>query len=58
MAAAYAPLGIRINSVHPGYIDTPLLQGLLKEALELLSTKHPIGRLGESEELHHRAPRR
>lgn len=50
-ALGYAGQGIRINSVHPGYIDTPLLQGLPKEAMENLVDLHPIGRLGSSEEV-------
>src|SRR3954468_23135155 len=43
-ALGYASQGIRINSVHPGYIDTPLLQGMPKEAYDGLVGLHPIGR--------------
>lgn len=50
-ALAYASQGIRINSVHPGYIDTPLLQGLSPEVYDALVGKHPIGRLGRPEEV-------
>lgn len=42
---------IRINSVHPGYIDTPLLESLPKEAYDALVGRHPAGRLGTSEEV-------
>jgi NAD(P)-dependent dehydrogenase (short-subunit alcohol dehydrogenase family) len=50
-ALGYADKGIRINSVHPGYIDTPLLSGLPKEAYAGLISLHPIGRLGTAEEV-------
>ncbi|MFT4219307.1 MAG: SDR family oxidoreductase [Microbacterium sp.] len=50
-ALEYAAAGIRVNSVGPGYIDTPLLSILPPEAFELLVSKHPIGRLGASEEV-------
>ncbi|TQL47093.1 NAD(P)-dependent dehydrogenase (short-subunit alcohol dehydrogenase family) [Homoserinimonas aerilata] len=50
-ALGYAEQGIRVNSVHPGYIDTPLLANLPKEAYDGLVAKHPIGRLGTSEEV-------
>lgn len=50
-AIGYADQGIRINSVHPGYIDTPLLQGMPKEAFDELVSLHPIGRLGRAEEI-------
>lgn len=33
-ALGYAAQGIRINSIHPEYIDTPLLDPLPKEAYE------------------------
>lgn len=50
-ALGYAKQGIRVNSVHPGYIDTPLLNDLPREAYEGLVDLHPIGRLGTAEEV-------
>ena len=50
-ALGYANQGIRINSVHPGYIDTPLLEGIPKEKYDGLVSLHPIGRLGTAEEV-------
>ena len=50
-AIEYAAQGIRINSVGPAYIDTPLLSGLPAEAKEQLVALHPIGRLGRPEEV-------
>lgn len=50
-ALGYADQGIRVNSVHPGYIETPLLQGRPKEAYDGLVGLHPIGRLGTVEEV-------
>lgn len=50
-AVEYGPQGIRINAVGPAYIDTPLLQGLPQEFRDGLIAKHPLGRLGTSEEV-------
>jgi NAD(P)-dependent dehydrogenase (short-subunit alcohol dehydrogenase family) len=50
-AVGYASQGIRVNSVHPGYIDTPLLANLPEPAYNGLVSRHPIGRLGTSEEV-------
>lgn len=50
-AIEYALEGIRINSVGPGYIDTPLLDGLSEKLRAGLASLHPIGRLGRSEEV-------
>ena len=50
-ALGYASQGIRINSVHPGYIDTPLLAGVPREMYDGLVALHPIGRLGSAEEV-------
>jgi NAD(P)-dependent dehydrogenase (short-subunit alcohol dehydrogenase family) len=50
-ALGYANQGVRINSVHPGYIDTPLLKNLPREAFDALVGLHPIGRLGTADEV-------
>ena len=50
-ALTYASQGVRINSVHPGYIDTPLLSTLPEEAHAGLVALHPIGRLGTADEV-------
>ena len=50
-ALGYADKGIRVNSVHPGYIDTPLLEALPKPAYDALVGLHPVGRLGTPEEV-------
>lgn len=53
-AAEYGPQGLRINAVGPGYINTPLVvNSLSPEVMELLKGKHPLGRLGEPEEVAH-----
>jgi NAD(P)-dependent dehydrogenase (short-subunit alcohol dehydrogenase family) len=51
-ALEYAAKGIRINSVGPGFIDTPLLsKNLDAEMLGAIAAMHPVGRLGRSEEV-------
>jgi NAD(P)-dependent dehydrogenase (short-subunit alcohol dehydrogenase family) len=51
-AIEYADKKIRINSIGPGYIKTPLITNSLDEAtVQSLIALHPIGRLGESEEV-------
>lgn len=51
-APEYADQKIRINSVGPGYILTPLLTNSLDEkAMKALVGLHPMGRLGASEEV-------
>ena len=52
-ALAYANQGIRINSVHPGYIDTPLLDVLDAATRAALVGLHAIGRLGRADEVAH-----
>ena len=50
---AYASKGIRINSIHPGYVRTPILDFLDESALQKAVDLHPIGRLGTSDEIAH-----
>lgn len=50
-ALEYSAKGIRVNSVGPAFIKTPLLKDLDKELLNQLVNVHPIGRLGEAEEV-------
>ncbi len=51
-ALEYSAKGVRINTVGPGYIKTPLLtNNLKKEQLKQLVQLHPIGRLGKAEEV-------
>ena len=51
-ALEYATQNIRVNSVGPGYIKTPLLTNTLDAAaMSALEGLHPMGRLGESEEI-------
>jgi NAD(P)-dependent dehydrogenase (short-subunit alcohol dehydrogenase family) len=50
-ALEYAPDGIRVNAIGPGYIDTPLLNALDRKMYDGLVGLHPIGRLGKPEEV-------
>jgi NAD(P)-dependent dehydrogenase (short-subunit alcohol dehydrogenase family) len=57
-ALLYAKEGIRVNSVHPGFIWTPLVEGLAKtseEGVEAfrqgLDDLHPIGHVGAPEDI-------
>jgi NAD(P)-dependent dehydrogenase (short-subunit alcohol dehydrogenase family) len=51
-AIEYATRNIRVNSVGPGFIETPLLTSTLDEAsLRAIAALHPVQRLGTSEEV-------
>jgi NAD(P)-dependent dehydrogenase (short-subunit alcohol dehydrogenase family) len=52
-AVEYASLGIRVNAVGPGFIHTPLISALEDDpkSYEMLVSLHPMGRLGEPEEV-------
>jgi NAD(P)-dependent dehydrogenase (short-subunit alcohol dehydrogenase family) len=49
----YARYGIRVASVSPGAIDTPLVRASLAEqgGAEDLANRHPLGRIGRPEEV-------
>lgn len=53
LAIELAPRGIRVNTIHPGMIETPLTAGtaLSKELLEEDAKKYPLGRYGKPEEI-------
>ena len=51
LAIEAAPHGVRVNSIGPGYIDTPLLKDLPPEMRQALIGLHPIGRLGRADEV-------
>ncbi len=51
LAIEYAADGIRVNSISPGYIDTPILEALDEESLEMLKNLHAFKRLGRPEEI-------
>lgn len=65
LGAEFATLGynIRVNSVHPGGIDTPMLGSIMdryvelggvesrEAAIEAQNKAHPIGRLGRADEM-------
>jgi len=51
LAAEFAPDGIRVNAVSPGYIETPMLEGIDEGTKEHLTSLHPIGRMGKPKEV-------
>lgn len=48
VALGWAKQGVRVNSVHPGFIETPILGDTDREQL---STVTPMGRVGKPEEI-------
>jgi NAD(P)-dependent dehydrogenase (short-subunit alcohol dehydrogenase family) len=50
-ALDYADKGIRINSVSPGVIRTPLVEGLGNAFVSQLEASIPVGRLGTGDEV-------
>ena len=53
LAIELAPRGVRVNTIHPGMIETPLTNGtaLSKELLEEDAKNYPLGRYGKPEEI-------
>ena len=56
MAIDYGPVGIRVNAICPGFIDTPMTESIfgsdaMKEVAEDLVHEHKLRRMGRPEEI-------
>jgi gluconate 5-dehydrogenase len=54
MCADWAPYGLQVNAIGPGYFATPLNETLMKDPVfdEWLRKRTPAGRWGRLEDLH------
>ena len=56
-ALLYAPDRIRVNSIHPGFIWTPMVEGFLQsqgdvaEGRRAVDALHPLGHMGEPDDI-------
>ncbi len=57
-ALLYAPDGIRVNSIHPGYIWTPMVEAFgadnpagTEEFRKQVGALHPLGHMGEADDI-------
>ena len=51
MALDYAADRVRVNCLCPGFVDTPLLASMPAERRARLAALHPLGRMGEVEDI-------
>lgn len=51
LARELAPMGIRVNAVAPGIIETDMVRNLPKEVIEPLIKTIPLGRIGKPEDV-------
>ena len=57
-ALIYAPDSIRVNSIHPGFIWTPMVENFaagmpvsMETARQGMAAKHPLGHIGEPDDI-------
>lgn len=50
-ALEYAKQGVRVNSIHPGIIDTPLARSAPSDYIGELASITPMGKLGQPEDI-------
>lgn len=55
LAIEWAPLGINVNAIAPGAIDTPMVQAaqIPKQAMDAMLERVPLKRIGRPEEVSH-----
>lgn len=54
LASEWGASGIRVNAIAPGYIDTPMVEGLMSRGrigTESILKRTPMGRFGETSEI-------
>lgn len=55
LAVTYAKQGIRVNTIHPGNVESGLVndEALGKEAIQYMEACTPMGRIGKADEIAH-----
>ena len=51
LALEFAPHGVRVNAIAPGYIDTPLTRQHAQDVRDRITQTTPLGRFGQAREL-------
>lgn len=51
LAQEVANKGITVNTISPGYIETPMLAAMKDEVLQAIKSNIPVGRLGKPKEI-------
>ncbi len=50
-AREFSRFGIRVGAIAPGMIRTPMTDGMNEKALDMLTKRIPVGRIGEPEDI-------